>query len=101
MKTKSLIKHLLTRLAILALPLIALFLLYYFLYNPHALCEGDEHRHTGGPVGYVLLAGAIIVFWSIALIGEIIWRLIKKDSAISFVNVFLLILVGLFLFFML
>lgn len=101
MKNQLLVRHSLVRLCILVLPLAGLFLLYYFLYDPHALCEGGEHRHTGGPVGYVLLAGAIIVIWSIALIGEIVWRLIKKDSAALSINVFLLILVGLFLFFIL
>ena len=98
---KVIIIHFLKRLAILILPLLSLFLLYYFLYDPHTLCEGDDHRHTAGPVGYVLLAGAIIVIWGIALIIEIIWRLIKKDRTSSLVNLFLLIILVLFLLFFL
>lgn len=98
---KVIIIHFLKRLAILVFPLLSLFLLYYFLYDPHTLCVGDGHRHTAGPVGYVLLAGAIVVFWGIALIAEIIWRLIKKDRTSSFVNLFLLVFVVLFLLFFL
>mgnify|MGYP003574958495 CR=1 FL=1 len=98
---KVIIKHLLIRFAILAVPLFSLFLLYYFLYDPHTLCVGDYHRHTGGPFGYVLLAGAIVVFWGIALIAEIILRLVKKDRTSSLINLFLLIFVVLFLLFLL
>lgn len=57
MKTKRILLQLLFRFSFLLVPLFSLYLRYTFSYDPHARCEGEDHRHTGGPVGYVIIAG--------------------------------------------
>ncbi|MDQ0967647.1 dolichyl-phosphate-mannose--protein O-mannosyl transferase [Flavobacterium sp. W4I14] len=99
---KTLVRQILVRLAFLVLPLLAIYLLMEFTYNPHALCTANEHRHTMGPVGYIVLAAAVVVIWFLAIIFEQIWRYFKKDRKISFfvVLLFALMVVCFFCFFL-
>ncbi|WP_293312230.1 hypothetical protein [Pedobacter sp. UBA5917] len=90
---KTLTRQIIERLALLVIPLFGVYLLMEFTYNPHALCVGNEHRHTMGPVGYIILGAAIIIIWVLAIIFEQIWRYFKKDRKISFLMVFLFLLV--------
>ncbi|WP_316824652.1 hypothetical protein [Pedobacter miscanthi] len=90
---KSLLKQILARLALLILPLLGIYLLMEFFYDPHARCTGNEHHHTMGPVGYVILAAAVVIFWVLAIIFEQILRYFKKDRKISFLIIFLFLIV--------
>lgn len=90
---KTLTRQIIERLALLVIPLLGLYLLMKFTYNPHALCTANEHRHTMGPVGYVILAAAIIMIWLLAIIFEQIWRYFKEDRKISFLMLLVIILI--------
>lgn len=82
--------HILIRLAFLIVPLLGIYLLMEFTYDPHKLCDGDYHRHTMGPVGYVLMGGFICVVWFLAVIVEIIWKYFNKDKTVLSLLIFLL-----------
>ncbi|SOD13342.1 hypothetical protein [Pedobacter xixiisoli] len=90
MKQHPLYIQILIRLAFLIVPLLGLYLLMVFTYDPHKLCDGDYHRHTMGPVGYVLMGGFICVIWFIAMIIEIIWRYFNSDKKVLSLLIFLL-----------
>lgn len=92
MKQQPIYIEILIRLAFLMVPLLGLYVLMEFTYDPHKLCDGDYHRHTMGPVGYVLMSGFICVIWFIAIIFEIIWRYFNKDKKVLPLLIFLLAL---------
>jgi len=94
MKSKALVIQILIRFGILLIPLLAIYLLMVFTYNPHAHCIGNEHRHTMGPVGYVIFAVMVTVFWCLAMLTEITIRLFKKDKRIAYLLIFVLVFAG-------
>lgn len=92
MKPQPIYIQILIRLAFLVVPLLGLYLLMEFTYDPHAHCDGDNHRHTMGPVGYVLMGGFICVIWAAAVIIEIIWRYFNRDKKVLPLLIFLVAL---------
>ena len=101
MKKQSLTVQILIRLAFLVVPLLIIFLLMEFTYDPHARCDGDEHRHAGSPVGYVILAFAVCIFWTLLNLIEVGLRFYKRDqNAGKFFLIFLLLGAALVIFFM-
>jgi len=92
MKQQPLYVQILIRLAFLVVPLLAIFLLMEFTYDPHKLCDGDNHRHTMGPIGYILMGGFVCVTWFLAIIIEIIWRYFNRDKKVLFLLIFLIVI---------
>ena len=93
MKKKRVYTQILIRLAILIVPLLGIYLLMVFTYDPHKLCEGDYHRHTMGPVGYFIMGGLICIFWLAGILIELIWRYFNKDKKVLWL-LFLLAALG-------
>lgn len=74
-KKKSIYIQVVIRLAFLIVPILALYFLVVYKFDPHARCNGDEHRHTMGPMfGFVIYSGAIAFLWLIAMSLELICR---------------------------
>lgn len=96
MTAKKIVIQVLVRLALLVIPLFGVWLWMYLSYDPHKLCEGNNHRHTMGPVGYVILGGIVFIVWFLAVLFDLILR-IFKDNRISFGLIFLIIFAGIFL----
>lgn len=95
MDSKKIIKYILVRLAFLAVPLFALFLLYYFTYEPYIIGEDGTHLYKGGPMGYAIFMGLIVLFWMIYIVIEGIIYFInrKKDSKFNVNIIFIAIAV--------
>ena len=92
MKTQSIAVQILIRLAFLVVPLLILYLLMEFTYDPHSRCEGDDHRHDGGPVAYLLLGFAVCILWTLFNLIEVGVRFYKRDqNAGKFFLIFLAI----------
>jgi len=79
-KWQSVAVQMLFRIALLIILLLGVYLLMLFTYDPHKRCVGDDHHHTMGPIGYVILAVAIAIFWCIAIVVELISRYFSKDQ---------------------
>ncbi|MNK17608.1 hypothetical protein D3C87_358000 [compost metagenome] len=92
MKKKPLYIEILIRLAFLILPLLGLYLLMELTYDPHKLCDGDNHRHTMGPIGYFFMGGMVCAFWFAAIIIELLWRYFNKNKKVLSLLIFLLAL---------
>lgn len=85
MKKKSFYLQILIRLAFLIVPLLVIYLLMVFTYDPHKLCQGDFHRHTMGPVGYFIMGGLVCIFWFLGILIELIWRYFNKDKKVLWI----------------
>lgn len=88
----TLLKQILVRIALLVLPLLGVYLMMVFTYDPHKYCTANEHRHTMGPVGYLVLGVFVTMVWVLAIVFEMIWRYFKKDWKISITVYLLLVL---------
>lgn len=100
MKKYSLTVQILIRLAFLVVPLLIIFLLMEFTYDPHSRCEGNEHRHAGGPVGYFLMGFAVCILWTLFNLIDVGMRFYKRDqNAGRFFIIFLIIGAALIYFF--
>lgn len=93
---KTLLRQILERFAFLVLPLLGIYLLMEFTYHPHSRCIGNDHHHTMGPLGYVIMAAAVVIIWLLAIALEQLLRFFKKDKKVSFLIVFLLVLAVVF-----
>ena len=100
MKKQPLYIQILIRLAFLILPIVALYFLVVFNYNPHERCIGDEHRHTMGPMfGFVMFSSFIASIWLIAVIIELIYKHFNKNKKLAYWLIFLVLMVSLSLLF--
>ncbi|MFD2909732.1 hypothetical protein ACFSX9_13425 [Flavobacterium ardleyense] len=90
----------LIRLSFLIIPIVGLYFLVVFNYDPHARCDGDEHRHTMGPMfGFVVYSGVIAFLWLIAMSLELIWRHFSSNKLKYLFTTLLLIFIILMLIF--
>ncbi|WP_443945180.1 hypothetical protein ACJVDH_20025 [Pedobacter sp. AW1-32] len=94
MISKSIVIQILIRFAFLIVPLLAIYLLMVFTYNPHARCVGNEHRHTMGPIAYVIIAVTIAAVWCFAIFTEITIRVFKKNTRMGYLLIFTLVFAG-------
>lgn len=96
MKAKPLYVQILIRMAFLIVPIIAVYFLVVFNYDPHERCVGDEHRHTMGPMfGFVIFSGFISGFWLLAIILELIYRHFDKNKEVAYWLIFLIVMASL------
>ncbi|WP_035759335.1 hypothetical protein [Flavobacterium tegetincola] len=96
MKTKPLYLQILIRLAFLIVPLLALYFLIVFNYDPHKHCVGDEHRHTMGPMlGFVIFSGFIAGFWLLGIIVELIYKHFDKNKKLAYWLISLVVMASL------
>lgn len=99
MKTKPLYIQILIRLAFLILPIVILYFLVVFNYNPHEHDVNGEHRHTMGPMfGFVIFSGFIAGIWLLAMIIELIYRHFNKNRKVAYWLIFFVAFLGLSLF---
>lgn len=82
MNKKPIYIQILIRLAFLIVPWLCIYLLIMFTYDPHKLCDGDNHRHTMGPIGYFIMGGLVFIFWVVGILIELIWRYFNKDKKV-------------------
>ncbi|TDG36448.1 hypothetical protein EZJ43_07985 [Pedobacter changchengzhani] len=88
--------QILIRLAFLIVPIVILYFLVVFNYNPHERCIGDEHRHTMGPMfGFLIFSGFIVVIWLLAMIIELIYRRFDKNKKVAYWLIFLVVMASL------
>ena len=100
MKKKPLYIQVLIRLAFLILPIVALYFLVVFNYNPHERCVGDEHRHTMGPMfGFVMFSSLIAGIWLVAIVIELIYKKFNTNKKVAYWLIFLVLMAGLALLF--
>ncbi|WP_343588995.1 hypothetical protein [Flavobacterium sp.] len=89
---KKVILHLGIRIGIL-LSLFGLLVLYWsFIYDPHSLCDQDQHRHTDAGLGMFVLALFITVFFYFGLLIEMIYLFVKKKRILAFTNLGFLVI---------
>ena len=100
MKKKPLYIQVLIRLAFLILPIVALYFLVVFNYNPHERCVGDEHRHTMGPMfGFVMFSSLIAGIWLVAIVIELIYKKFNTNKKVAFWLLFLVVMASVALLF--
>ncbi len=100
MKKQPLYIQILIRLAFLVLPIVALYFLVVFNYNPHERCNGEIHRHTMGPMfGFIIFSSIIAGIWLIAIIIELIYKHFNKNKKLAYWLIFLVVMVSLSLLF--
>lgn len=96
MKKKPLYIQILIRLAFLILPIVALYFLVVFNYNPHERCIGDEHRHTMGPgFGFIIFSSIIAGIWLLANIIELIYKRFNTNKKVAYWLIFLIVMLSL------
>ena len=96
MKKKPLYIKILIRLAFLILPIVALYFLVVFNYNPHERCIGDEHRHTMGPgFGFIIFSSIIAGIWLLAIIIELIYKRFNTNKKVAYWLIFLIVMLSL------
>lgn len=90
----------LIRLVFLIVPILALYFLVVYHYNPHERCYGDEHHHTMGPMfGFVVYSVAIALLWLIAISFELIWRRFSSKKLNYLFTALLVVLITLMVIF--
>lgn len=96
MKKKPLYIQILIRLAFLIVPVVALYFLVVFNYNPHERCIGDEHRHTMGPwFGFIIFSGMIAGIWLLAISIELIYKHFNTKKKLAYCLIFLIVMASL------
>ncbi|MFD2287100.1 hypothetical protein GJU39_10655 [Pedobacter petrophilus] len=96
MEKKPLYIQILIRLAFLILPIVALYFLVVFNYNPHEHDVNGEHRHTMGPMfGFVIFSSIIAGIWLIAIIIELIYKHFNTDKRVAYWLIFLVLMASL------
>lgn len=89
MFSKETRKYIVFRLAFLLIPFLAIFLMYFFTYEPAT----ETGHYNGGPMGYAFLLGLLLLFWTLYMFIEIIYFLIKKQKPKATINLFSIIIV--------
>lgn len=93
MKKQPLYLKIIIRLAFLILPIVALYFLMVFNYNPHENDVDGEHHHSMGPMfGFVIFSGFITAVWFLAIMIELIWKRFKTNKKVAFWLIFLVVL---------
>ena len=96
MEKKPLYITILIRLAFLILPIVALYFLVVFNYNPHENDVNGEHHHTMGPMfGFVIFSSIIAGIWLIAIIIELIYRHFNTNKPLAYWLIFLVVMASL------
>lgn len=96
MKKKTLYVQILIRLAFLILPIVALYFLAVFNYDPHKRCIGDEHRHTMGPwFGFIIFSSIIAGIWLVGIVIELIYRKFDNNKKVAYWLIFLVVMASL------
>ena len=89
------------RLLFLIVPIIGLYFLVVYNYNPHARCDGDEHRHTMGPMfGFVIYSIVLFILWLIGISIELILRRYSIDrKKYLFISMLFILIILMLMFF--
>ncbi|MEO5911332.1 MAG: hypothetical protein ABIP95_10615 [Pelobium sp.] len=96
MKKKPLYIEILIRLAFLIVPIVALYFLVVFNYDPHEHDVNGHHRHTMGPwLGFIAMSGMITGIWLLAMIIELIYRRFDKNKKVAYWLIFLIVMASL------
>ena len=82
MLLKKVILHLTMRIGILILLFGLVFLFWHFTYDPHKFCEGDEHRHVDGSLGFFII---LFIITQLFYFGLLI-LFVKKNKALALAN---------------
>lgn len=100
MKKQPLYIQILIRLAFLIMPIVALYFLVVFNYNPHEHDVNGEHRHTMGPwFGFIIFSSIIAGIWLVAIIIELIYRKFGNNKKVAYWLIFLVVMASLALMF--
>lgn len=86
MNLKKIILHLVIRIGILVFLLALVFLFWHFTYDPHKFCEGNQHRHVDGGLGFFIIAFLITQAFYFGLLIEMIYLFVKKEKTLAFTN---------------
>jgi hypothetical protein len=92
MDLKKIILHLAIRIGILVLLLTAVFLFWYFTYDPHKYCDETGHRHVDGGLGLFIIGFLITQMFYIGMLIEMIYLFVKKKKVLAFANLGFLII---------
>ena len=96
MKKQPLYIQILIRLAFLILPIVALYFMVVFNYDPHERCIGDEHRHTMGPwFGFIIFSSIIAGIWLLAIIIELIYKRFNTNKRVAYWLILLIVMASL------
>ena len=96
MKKKNFYIQILIRLAFLIVPIVALYFLVVFNYNPHEHDVNGEHRHTMGPMfGFVIFSSIIAGSWLIVIIIELIYKHFNTNKRMAYWFIFLVVMASL------
>lgn len=86
MLLRKVILHLTIRIGILMLLFGLVFSFWHFTYDPHKFCEGDEHRHVDGGLGFFIILFIITQLFYCGLLIEMIYLFVKKNKALALAN---------------
>jgi hypothetical protein len=94
MKTKTVLKYLLVRISVLILAFLTVFAIWYFTFDKHQRCDGDEHRHVDGGLGLFIGFFMITFWWFAVLLFEGIIYFIKGKNELGIIALIVLFLLG-------